>query len=758
MAKWADYLVTAVSYDPNREIMEVEVHEDLDGRMGPAEMTDKLTMSHNMRKGKTYMTVFRTLGSWKRGEQIRMFSVGGNPYFRIDKNKVSLDNLGDIPDIDYSKKKDPSLTDAAPTGDRPSLPPEPAGTEPAGQPEPKAEPGLEPEPEPAEETPASPHGTLPAAGEVDIPFEDVQPGLVSEDSAAQPEPDPEPEPPEAEEKPKRITEQEFLDYEQDYLRRLEEQRRREDELASRARTEQEEQEESKRQARLRREEKQRQKRRAETPRPAEAAGSPRGLLPSEGEVDIPFEDVQPEQASEPKRAAGPEEEPEEGILSFVDPARGPEHYVRRFLSEPGYKEWFNRNYPGHTIYRAVGISEEEFERIAAVMTPRPEPPGAAEKAGESEGQEMDFDDDDEDEDPTPEQLERFEELERQLEEAIQQSEQVGAEPGEEAADEDLAKPEPQKQAAESEPLAAGAEPGPTESPRGALPADGEVEIPFEEIQPEQAAEPEPEDESVAEQYEQISALSDKIRELEDALANAAGMEPAQKPDPETVEGIIERLDESSGEQLAQLEKLEEQIGQIEDADIESVLDKLHRQVDRLDAIKERIAGSQEPTQEQIDRAAALEKQIAELEARQKRAKAASGVLAYCVRCKAKRSMSDPEETTMKNGRPATRGTCSVCGTGMFRIGGGRPRSKPRDDAPTKEQLDRVAELERQIADLEGKKSGTAVTGYCVKCHSKQGMANPEQTTMKNGRPATRGTCSVCGTGMFRIGKMQPAGS
>ncbi|MER5175591.1 MAG: DUF5679 domain-containing protein [Candidatus Nitrosocosmicus sp.] len=42
---------------------------------------------------------------------------------------------------------------------------------------------------------------------------------------------------------------------------------------------------------------------------------------------------------------------------------------------------------------------------------------------------------------------------------------------------------------------------------------------------------------------------------------------------------------------------------------------------------------------------------------------------YCVKCKAKREMKDEKQVTMKNGRPATQGTCSVCGTKMFKIGG-----------------------------------------------------------------------------------------
>ena len=41
--------------------------------------------------------------------------------------------------------------------------------------------------------------------------------------------------------------------------------------------------------------------------------------------------------------------------------------------------------------------------------------------------------------------------------------------------------------------------------------------------------------------------------------------------------------------------------------------------------------------------------------------------------------------------------------------------------------------------------------YCVKCKSKQEIQNPQAITMKNGRPATQGTCPVCNTKVFRIG-------
>lgn len=43
------------------------------------------------------------------------------------------------------------------------------------------------------------------------------------------------------------------------------------------------------------------------------------------------------------------------------------------------------------------------------------------------------------------------------------------------------------------------------------------------------------------------------------------------------------------------------------------------------------------------------------------------------------------------------------------------------------------------------------TMYCVKCRTKRDVDNPERVTMKNGKPAMKGKCPVCGTGMYRIG-------
>ena len=53
------------------------------------------------------------------------------------------------------------------------------------------------------------------------------------------------------------------------------------------------------------------------------------------------------------------EEPKE-LAPFVDPNLDPQYYIDRYNNEITYKDWFDKTYPDITIYKAVGIEEEEF--------------------------------------------------------------------------------------------------------------------------------------------------------------------------------------------------------------------------------------------------------------------------------------------------------------------------------------------------------------------------------------------------------------
>jgi ribosomal protein S27E len=55
---------------------------------------------------------------------------------------------------------------------------------------------------------------------------------------------------------------------------------------------------------------------------------------------------------------------------------------------------------------------------------------------------------------------------------------------------------------------------------------------------------------------------------------------------------------------------------------------------------------------------------------------------YCVKCKAKKEISDAVEEVMKNGRKAIKGRCPTCGTVMFKILGGKAVMAETSGTPT----------------------------------------------------------------------------
>jgi len=59
-------------------------------------------------------------------------------------------------------------------------------------------------------------------------------------------------------------------------------------------------------------------------------------------------------------------------LNFVDPKKDPHEYLKRYLRETKYKDWFNRNYPNHTIYDAVGLSVSDYLTMKRELFPEVE--------------------------------------------------------------------------------------------------------------------------------------------------------------------------------------------------------------------------------------------------------------------------------------------------------------------------------------------------------------------------------------------------
>ena len=51
------------------------------------------------------------------------------------------------------------------------------------------------------------------------------------------------------------------------------------------------------------------------------------------------------------------------IEDFVDPDKDPYSYLKRYILEEKYKDWFDRNYPDNTIYGAVGLNEWDYNAM-----------------------------------------------------------------------------------------------------------------------------------------------------------------------------------------------------------------------------------------------------------------------------------------------------------------------------------------------------------------------------------------------------------
>ena len=175
------------------------------------------------------------------------------------------------------------------------------------------------------------------------------------------------------------------------------------------------------------------------------------------------------------------------------------------------------------------------------------------------------------------------------------------------------------------------EPEPPSSPRGSLPKESAEELPQElELAPESITEP-GEEEATSEQLSQVNDLQQQIDDLENILSS-------QK---------FSELKEATPEQLSKVKDLEKEIKKLEAVGMEhEIIQTLRKQNKKLDDIENKLHNSDN-----------VEIKTPE----------SSSQEAYCVKCKTKRIIKNPEETIMKNGRPAIRGICSVCGCKVFRI-------------------------------------------------------------------------------------------
>jgi len=181
MKKWADYLISEVSYDSEHLISIAMRHQDTDNGITKGKSVDRLTIASDIKNGFTYITIYSGINSWKPGNKLRTFSIGGSPYLRIDENKAKLDFLGDLPEssfveiIQELESQPESITEPEPpSSSRGSLPKESAEELPQ-------ELELVPESTTEPEPPSSSRGSLPKESAEELPQElESQPESTTE--------------------------------------------------------------------------------------------------------------------------------------------------------------------------------------------------------------------------------------------------------------------------------------------------------------------------------------------------------------------------------------------------------------------------------------------------------------------------------------------------------------------------------------------------------------------------------------------------
>ena len=116
------------------------------------------------------------------------------------------------------------------------------------------------------------------------------------------------------------------------------------------------------------------------------------ILPKEIVQVEEIPEVVPEKVPEPQPEVIPEEIPEpeppvkepepevmlttineKTVLEFVDENMPAKHYVKRYITETEYKEWFDVNYSEYQFWEGIGITQERFDQIVLEIQSEPEP-------------------------------------------------------------------------------------------------------------------------------------------------------------------------------------------------------------------------------------------------------------------------------------------------------------------------------------------------------------------------------------------------
>jgi hypothetical protein len=101
MSKWADYLITQVSYDDQKKyILKVKSCEDLGNEVGNSFIESRKEVIAKLNRGLSYFTAPRNReGKLIRGQPVIIVKINDIEFIKTEKNDISRDNLGELPEF-----------------------------------------------------------------------------------------------------------------------------------------------------------------------------------------------------------------------------------------------------------------------------------------------------------------------------------------------------------------------------------------------------------------------------------------------------------------------------------------------------------------------------------------------------------------------------------------------------------------------------------------------------------------------------------
>ncbi|BCM11202.1 DUF3892 domain-containing protein [Ralstonia pseudosolanacearum] len=101
MTKWADYLISAVQFNPKRtHINRLEIAPDNGDGVGKFLIYERETIVSAIKKGTTFSTIYRNGdGKWNKGKEVFIVPINGTEYLKTVADNKLVDNLDNLPEF-----------------------------------------------------------------------------------------------------------------------------------------------------------------------------------------------------------------------------------------------------------------------------------------------------------------------------------------------------------------------------------------------------------------------------------------------------------------------------------------------------------------------------------------------------------------------------------------------------------------------------------------------------------------------------------